>query len=147
LNKESLQELKKKKQNTQNDVMDSWASKNVEKELKINTRKATKDLKNQIKQNANKLGIDVQQNDPDKYIIFNKKLISDFNAVVDQLNKQHKNDLGMMWSTNSVDYLAYYTNIGYRIRDVIEIIGTKDKNLVKNIGNVCEIQCSNKSIA
>jgi hypothetical protein len=51
-----------------------------------------------------------------------------------------------LWSTNSVDYLAYYTSIGNRIRDVVDIIWSKDKGIVKNLGNVCEVQCSNKWI-
>jgi hypothetical protein len=51
-------------------------------------------------------------------------------------------------STNSVDYLAYYTKIGYSIRQVIDVISiwSKGKSIVNNLGNVCEIQCTNKWI-
>gem|GEM_PF-5484929 len=50
----------------------------------------------------------------------------------------------MLRSTSSVDYLASYTQIGYIIRDVMDIVMNNDSNVVKNLGNTCEAQCANK---
>jgi len=60
------------------------------------------------------------------------------------INKQQQKDLEMLRSTSSVDYLASYTQIGYIIRDVMDIVMNNDSNVVKNLGNTCEAQCANK---
>ncbi|MCF7834965.1 hypothetical protein K9M48_02820 [Candidatus Gracilibacteria bacterium] len=67
--------------------------------------------------------------------------------VMKSVNKKHQDELSVLVSIDPTPYLQFYTQIGYRIRDVIDIIGSKDKNLIKNIGTVCELQCSNKGNA
>lgn len=65
-------------------------------------------------------------------------------AVVDSINAKHKDELSVLIAIDSSVYLHLYTQIWYRIRDLIDVVWNKDKNLIKNIGTVCELQCSNK---
>jgi len=55
-------------------------------------------------------------------VIVDQNLVQDFKDVINIVNRQQRNDLAVLWSTNSVDFLAYYTNIGINIRKVIDII-------------------------
>jgi hypothetical protein len=52
----------------------------------------------------------------------NPNLENAFKDVINIVNNQQKGDLEVLLSTNSVDYLAYYTKIGYSIRQVIDVI-------------------------
>ena len=145
INKETLNTIKSKSQSVNENLLDKQSKSNYE-----NARlKKDKTEKNQIRsllnENTKKLKWLISW-DLHWDLVIDITLVKSFNDVITIVNKQQQNDLAMLWSTNSVDYLANFTNIGYRIREVIGIIWSKDENIVKNLGNVCEIQCSNKWI-
>jgi hypothetical protein len=100
---------KQAKNNTSNETKESNQSKidkkNVEDLLDANAKK----LKGKIEEDSENL-------------ILDQDLKNSFMDAISIVNNQQQNDLAVLWSTNSVDYLAYYTSIGNRIRDVVDII-------------------------
>jgi hypothetical protein len=102
-------------------------------------------MKTLLKENTDKLKWEIK-NDSYENVILDQNLVADFKNVINVVNKQQTNDLGFLWSTSSVDFLSYYTYIGYLISEVENVIWNKDKNIVKHLGNICELQCSNKWI-
>lgn len=134
----TLNEMKAKVKWTYNELLDKQAKANAE-DAKLEQEKMDKKINTElIKEKI--------QTNSDKDVVVDLNLEKAFRDVINIVNNQQKNDLDVLWSTTSVDFLAYYTNIGYRIREVIGIISIWDQSIVKNLGNICEYQCSNKWI-
>ncbi len=147
INKKTLNTIKSKVQWTANNVFDKQAKANAdaEKQAANKAKLDKKKMKTLLKENTDKLKWEIK-NDSYDNVILDQDLVADFKNVINVVNKQQTNDLGFLWSTSSVDYLSYYTYIGYLISEVENVIWNKDKNIVKHLGNVCELQCSNKWI-
>lgn len=144
--KETLSALKFKSQWAGNDLLDkqSKANANIEAEEARQSKIDKQYINDLLEANSKKLQGIISW-DSNQYLVQDPNLIQSLKNVINIVNYQQKNDdLSLLWSTNSTDYLAYYTNIGYRIREVIDIIWDKDKGIVKSLGNLCEVQCANK---
>ncbi len=119
-------------------------SKAEEKEARKKAAEQKKADREKLKANADLLEASINQWDADKYIKLNLTLIDSIEDTIKIVDSQQQKNLLMLSSNDTAGYLHLYTLIGNNIRKVIDIIWTKDKNIVKNLGNVCEIQCSNK---
>ena len=144
--KESLSAIKFKSLWAGNSLLDKQAKNNTSNETKESNQSKIdkKNVEDLLDANAKKLKGKIEEDSEN--LILDQDLKNSFMDAISIVNNQQQNDLAVLWSTNSVDYLAYYTSIGNRIRDVVDIIWSKDKGIVKNLGNVCEVQCSNKWI-
>jgi len=103
-----------------------------------------KEAQSILEQNAKKLEWIIASDYDDIVVDFN--LVDSFYKSIIVVNSQQKDDLDILLSTNSLNYLAYYTSIWYRIREVMDLVWNKDKNMVMYLRNTCELQCSNKWI-
>lgn len=143
--KGTLNEMKTKIKSTNSELLEKQAKANAEDERLEQEKMDKKKIEDLLDQNAQSLKQKIKE-DSNKYVVVDSNLKKSFIDVINIVNNQQKNDLDVLWSTTSVDFLSYYTNIGYRIREIIGIISIWKQSIVTNLGNICEYQCSNKGI-
>lgn len=145
-NKETFNSIKQKVQSSYNGIMDDWSQASSKIKTIGQDTKDFMDTQKLLSDNKKKLKWEIIKDLSNKNIIVDQNLVNSFKDVIMIINKQQQKDLEMLRSTSSVDYLASYTQIGYIIRDVMDVVMNNDSNVVKNLGNTCEAQCTNKWI-